>query len=376
MSGMPLRSTWVEVDLAAIAHNVREFAGIVSSKTRLMAIVKADGYGHGAVQTAHAAVSAGASFLGVALVEEALQLRQNDITAPILILGFTPREYAAALCEYNLTPTVFTLPEAHAFSDAAVRYGKALDVHVKVDTGMGRVGYFPCEEADGFIRQIASLPGLKLTGLFTHFATADHSDQAYAKSQLARFLSLVERLERQGITIPVKHAANSAAAISFSESHFDMIRLGISLYGLHPSDEVSRETLNLRPAMSFKSHINFLKDVPANTAVSYGCTYTTSSASRLATIPVGYADGYSRRLSNCGKVLVRGVKVPVVGRVCMDQTVINVQDVPGVAEGDEVVLFGRQGDASIHVDDLARQLETINYEIVTSISCRVPRIYV
>lgn len=376
MSGIPLRPTWAEVDLSAIAHNVREFAGIVSSKTRLMAVVKADGYGHGAVQTARAAISAGASFLGVALVEEALELRQNGITIPILILGFTPREYAPALCEHDLTPTVFTLPEAEAFSAVAVRYGKRLDVHVKVDTGMNRVGYFPCEEADGFICQIASLPGLNLTGLFTHFATADQRDQTYARNQFARFLSLINRLERQGVSVPLKHAANSAAAISFSDAHLDMVRLGISLYGFYPSDEVSRETVNLRPAMTLKSRIIFLKDVPASTAVSYGCTYTTPEQSRLATIPVGYADGYARRLSNRGQVLVRGVRVPVVGRVCMDQTVINVQGVPGVAEGEEVVLFGRQGDTVIDVDELARWLDTINYEIVTSISYRVPRIYV
>lgn len=376
LSEIPLRPTWAEVDLSAIAHNVREFAGIVPSKTQLMAVVKADGYGHGAVQTARAAISAGASFLGVALVEEALELRQNGITEPILILGFTPREYAAALCEHNLTPTVFTLPEAEAFSDVAVRYGKRLDVHVKVDTGMSRVGCFPCEAADGFIRQIASLPGLTMTGLFTHFATADQRDQEYARNQLTQFLSLVQRLESQGITVPIKHAANSAAAIGFPDSHLDMVRLGISLYGFYSSDEVSRERVNLRPVMTLKSQIVFLKEVPAGTAVSYGCTYTTPEHSLLATIPVGYADGYARRLSNRGQVLVRGVRAPVVGRVCMDQIVINVQDVPGVTEGDEVVLFGRQGDTFIHADELARWLDTINYEIVTSVSHRVPRIYV
>ncbi|MDW7650747.1 MAG: alanine racemase [Bacillota bacterium] len=375
MRGFPLRPAWAEVDLSAIAHNVSQFRKHVSSQTRLMAIVKADGYGHGAVEVAREAVAAGISFLGVGMVEEAVQLRDSGLDTPILILGFTPKNYAPYLCEYNLTPTVFTPDEAEAFSQAAVKSGRTLNVHVKVDTGMGRVGCFPCEEADDFIMYVAGLPGLHVTGLYTHFASADHSDKGYAKWQFGRYMQLVRRLEERGMRIPVKHAANSAAAISMPETHLDLVRVGISLYGLYPSDEVSRDEICLRPAMSLKAQIIYVKDVPAGTSISYGSTYVAAEPSRIGTLPLGYGDGYRRGLSNRGQVLVRGQRVPVVGRVCMDQTLVNISGVEGAAAGDEVVLFGRQDHALLPVDEVARWLDTINYEVVTSISRRVPRIY-
>lgn len=376
MRELPLRPTWAEIDLGAIAHNVREFRRHIPSQTRLMAIVKADGYGHGAVEVAREAVSAGISFLAVGMVEEAAELRESGIDAPILILGFTPKEYAPYLCEYNLTPSVFTPEEAAAFSQAAVRAGRILDVHVKVDTGMGRVGCFPCETADDFIMDAANLPGLRIAGIYTHFASADHRDKTFARYQLERYLSLVRRLERQGLQIPLKHAANSAAAIDLPEARLDMVRIGISLYGLYPSDEVNREDIRLRPAMSLRSKIIFVKDVPAGTGISYGWTYVAEEPDRIATLPLGYGDGYRRMLSNRGQVLVRGRRVPVVGRVCMDQTMISVRALDGVSAGEEAVLFGRQGDAMLHVDEVARWLETINYEVITSVSRRVPRVYV
>ena len=340
-----------------------------------MAIVKADGYGHGAVKVAREAVAAGVSFLGVGMVEEAVELRDNGLTLPILILGFTPKEYALSICEYNLTPTVFTTEEAEAFSQAAQKYGRTLGVHVNVDTGMGRVGCFPCEEADEFILRVASLPGLAMEGLYTHFSSADHADKAHALQQLHRYLQLVERLERKGLQIPIKHAANSAGAISMPETHLDMVRVGISLYGLYPSDEVSRDQVRLRPAMSLKARIIFVKDVPAGTGLSYGSTYVTKETCRIGTLPLGYGDGYRRGLSNLGQVLVRGQRVPVVGRVCMDQTLINLGGIAGAAAGEEVVLFGSQGDAVLPVDEVAQWLDTINYEVVTTISRRVPRVY-
>ncbi|MBS4021636.1 MAG: alanine racemase [Dethiobacter sp.] len=375
MSGYPLRPTWAEVDLTAIAHNVREFRRIIPDGTSIMAVVKADGYGHGAVQVARQAVAAGASFLGVALAEEGLELRKAGITAPILVLGFTPRASAPLLCTHDLIPTVFTLPEAEAFSAAAQQCGKKLPVHVKVDTGMSRIGYFPSEEADDFILRVASYPGLELAGLYTHFAAADRDDLTHTRWQLGRFLELDSRLAGRGLVIPVKHAANSAAAMYLPAAHLDMVRIGISLYGLHPAPGRA-STVDLRPAMIFKSRIIYLKRVPAGTSVSYGCTFTTARDSLLASLPVGYADGYPRRLSNCGQVLVRGCLAPVAGRVCMDQTVIDVSDVPGVCLGDVVVLFGRQGDSVLAVDEVAEWLDTINYEVVTSVSYRVPRLYV
>lgn len=375
MHGFPLRPTWAEVDLGAIAHNVRQFRQHVSSQTRLMAIVKADGYGHGAVEVAREAVAAGVSFLGVGMMEEATQLRDHGLDTPILILGFTPKEYAPYLCQYNVTPSVFTTAEAEAFSAAAVQAGKTLDVHVKVDTGMTRVGCYPCEEADRFILWLANLPGIHIAGLYTHFASADHSDKTFARKQLDRFLALIGRLEARGLHIPIKHAANSAAAISLPASQLSMVRLGISIYGLYPSADVNRGEVQLRPAMSLKSRIIFIKDVPAGTGVSYGGTFVAGEGNRIATLPLGYGDGYRRGLSNMGQVLVRGQRVPVVGRVCMDQTMINVQGVDGVTTGDEVVLFGKQGDAQLPVDEVAHWLDTINYEVVTSLSRRVPRVY-
>jgi alanine racemase len=376
LCGFPLRPAWAEINLAAIGHNVRQFKNHLSPKTSIMAIVKADGYGHGAVEVARAAVAAGVSFLGVGLVEEAVQLRENGFDVPILILGFTPAEYAPYLCQYKLTPSVFTLEEADAFARAARNCAQTLAVHVAVDTGMGRVGCFPCEKADGFIAHLAALQGLVLQGIYTHFASADQSDKSFACWQLKRFNDLVHRLAAQGIHIPVKHTANSAASIDLPEAHFEMVRIGISLYGLYPSAEVERSAVALRPAMSLKARIIFTKDIPAGTGVSYGSTYVANRLERIATLPLGYGDGYPRKLSNVGQVLVRGKRAPIVGRVCMDQTMINVQDIGGVLAGEEAVLFGRQGKALLHVDEVAGWLDTINYELVTRISGRIPRVYV
>ena len=370
---LPLRPTWAEIDLAAITHNIQQFRSHISPRTRLMAIVKANAYGHGAVQVARTAVAAGVSFLSVGMVEEAIELRENGLTAPILILGYTPKEYAPYLVQYRLTPSVFTLPEAQAFSQAAVQAKTKLEVHVKVDTGMTRVGC-QAQEADSFIRQLAAMPGLQITGLYTHFASADQQDLTFARLQLARYLALVERLEARGIKIPLKHVANSAAAMSMPEAQLDMVRLGIGLYGLYPSAEVNRSQIQLQPAMTLKAKIVYLKDVPAGVGVSYGSTYVTTQPARIATLNIGYGDGYRRQLSNRGQVLVHGQRVPVVGRICMDQTMINVQDVPGVQAGDEVVLFGQQDGALLSVDEVASWLDTINYEVITAISRRVPRV--
>ena len=247
-----------------------------------------------------------------------------------------------------------------------------LEVHVKVDTGMTRVGC-QAQEADSFIRQLAALPGLQITGLYTHFASADQQDLTFARLQLARYLALVERLEAQGIKIPLKHVANSAAAMSMPEAQLDMVRLGIGLYGLYPSAEVNRSQIQLQPAMTLKAKIVYLKDVPAGVGVSYGSTYVTTQPARIATLNIGYGDGYRRQLSNRGQVLVHGQRVPVVGRICMDQTMINA----GCAQaaGDEVVLFGQQDGALLSVDEVASWLDTINYEVITAISRRVPRVY-
>ena len=377
MQGLPLRPTWAEIDLSAIKHNVHQFRSFLSPGTRLMAIVKADGYGHGAVKVAQAALNAGVSYLCVGMVEEAVELREHGLDAPILILGFTPKEDAPYLVQYNLTPSVFTIAEAEAFSAAAVNAGKTLKVHIKVDTGMTRVGCFPCEGADDFVFQVKALPGLEIEGLYTHFASADQADLSFAYEQLERYLALVQRLEKKGIKIPLKHVANSAAALQMPEAQLDLVRLGIGLYGLYPSVAVAVKCkqINLRPAMSLKTKIIYLKKVPAGIGISYGSTYTTNKPTRIATLNIGYGDGYRRRLSNRGQVLVHGQRAPIVGRICMDQTMISVEGIDNVNVGDEVVLFGQQGEAQLHVDEVASWLDTINYEVVTCISRRVPRVY-
>ena len=378
---------WAEIDLKAIAHNVRELRRITNPSARLMAVVKANGYGHGALEVAKEALNSGAKFLGVARIGEAIPLRKGGISAPILIFGTTPASGMGALIELDLTQTVFSFESARALSQAAAQSGKRIRVHVKVDTGMGRLGVLsrvgradaaPGENAQGAVHEIESivrLPGLDVEGLYTHFAGADLKDKSYAKEQLERFLSLGEQLRRNGIEFRVRHAANSAALIDIPESHMDMVRPGISIYGLYPSEEVNRDRVDLKPAMALKARIVQLKDVPAGFKVSYGMTHETPGPTGIATIAIGYADGLRRALSSRGRMLAGGRIVPIVGRVCMDLTMLDVGGASGLHAGDEVVLFGRQGESFISVDEVASELGTIHYEVVTTISERVPRVY-
>ncbi|HHX74203.1 MAG TPA: alanine racemase [Firmicutes bacterium] len=375
MHGFPLRPAWAEIDLRAVAHNVRQFRALIPAETKLLAIVKANAYGHGAVPVARAAVAAGADWLGVGMLEEAAELRDHGLDVPILILGFTPAYYAPYLLEYKVTPSLFTPEEALAFSEAAVRAGRTMDVHVKVDTGMTRVGCYPAESAADFVAFAAALPGLRVTGLYTHFAAADSHDLTFARRQLQCFLDLSANLQAQGIRIPLRHAANSAGVINFPEAALDMVRIGIGLYGLFPSAETRQDVVRLQPVMSLKAKLIYVKEVPAGTGISYGSTYVTEKPSRIATLNIGYGDGYNRRLSNRGQVLVRGRRAPVVGRICMDQTMICVDGITGVKTGDTALLFGRDQAAELHVDEVAGWLDTINYEVVTAVSRRVPRVY-
>lgn len=370
----PGRPVWAEVDLGAIAHNVGELIRVKDPRAKLMAVVKANGYGHGAVPVARTALAAGAEWLGVAIVAEALELRRAGLTAPVLILGFTPPEQSEAVVAADISQTVDTVEAARALSEAATRLGRSAKVHLKVDTGMGRLGVTPDDDGLAVARAIADLPGLAMEGVFTHFATADAADKGYAHRQFSRFTEFLSRLEAAGLRFRIKHAANSAALIELPETHLDLVRAGIAIYGLYPSDEVERR-VDLRPAMSVKARIAHLKEVPAGTGLSYGQTFVTGHASSVATLPIGYADGYPRSLSSRGIVLVRGRRAPVIGRVCMDQCLVDVTDVPGVGPGDEVVLLGRQGDEAVTADDLARLEGTINYEVVCAITARVPRVY-
>jgi alanine racemase len=385
MNDSPL--IWAEVDLSAIAHNVRELRRRADPKAKVMAVVKANGYGHGAVEVARTALANGAEWLGVARLPEAIPLREAGFGVPILVFGYTPPAEAGRLIEYDLRQSVYSPAAARAYSAAAAARGRRIRVHLKVDTGMGRLGMVPAAlsgKAPGhavgedFIREataIARLPGLDAEGIFTHFAASDSADTTYAKQQLALFLDVLSALRAAGLEFAVRHAANSAAVIALPESHLDMVRPGIALYGLRPSDEVDLTGISLQPAMALKARIIHLKSAPAGVCISYGMTYRTPAPTVIATIPAGYADGYRRLLSSRGQMIVHGHRVPVVGRVCMDLTMLDVSTVPDACIEDEVVIFGRQGNACISADDLARELGTINYEIVCDLTARVPRVY-
>jgi alanine racemase len=378
---------WAEVDLSAIAHNVRELRRCADPKAKVMAVVKANGYGHGAVEVARTALANGAEWLGVARMPEAIPLREAGFGVPIMVFGYTPPADAGRLIDYDLRQSVYSLSAARAYSAAAAARGKRIRVHLKVDTGMSRLGMVPAALSEktprhavgeDFIHEataIARLPGLDAEGIFTHFAASDSADTTYTKQQLALFLDALSALRAAGLEFAFRHAANSAAVIALPETHLDLVRPGIALYGLRPSDEVDLTSISLQPAMALKARIIHLKSVPAGACISYGMTYRTPAPTVIATIPAGYADGYCRRLSSRGGMLVGGRRVPVVGRVCMDLTMLDVGAVPDACIEDEVVIFGRQGSACISADDLARELGTINYEIVCGLAARVPRVY-
>lgn len=380
---------WAEVDLGAIAHNVGELRRATRPQAKFMAVVKANAYGHGAVPVARTALAAGADWLAVARLDEAIDLRQAGITAPILVLGYTPPTRAGDLIAHGIRACVYDFETARAYADEAAGRQAIVNVHLKVDTGMGRLGLdtrftdmSPTGKFTGAgvwgLRQVesmANLPGLALEGIFTHLASADHADKSFALQQLERFADYRQRLHMMGLDIPMAHAANSAAIIDLPESHLDMVRAGIAMYGLAPATGMSVDKIVLKPAMALKTRIVQIKQVAAGFAVSYGSTHVTAQPTVVATVAAGYADGYNRRFSNQGRMLVQGRPVPVIGRVCMDLTMLDVGGVEDVAIGDEVVIFGSQGKQRIGADQLADQLGTIGYEILTSVAARVPRVY-
>ena len=368
------RPTIAEIDLDAIAFNVRQTRALVGPNVRICAAVKADAYGHGAIPVSRTILDGGVEMLGVAMLEEALEFREADIRAPILLLQITPASDIPEIVRNDISTMICSRSFASRLSDEALKAGKRIEVHIKVDTGMGRVGV-QAEETVSFARELSAMPGIELEGIFTHFACADEEEQAFTRQQIADFRKVIHAVEAAGIHIPFHHAANSAGMLNVPESHFNMVRPGIMLYGLYDSGFVSR-TPDLRQALTLKTGIVFLKELPPGSTVSYGRTFTTTRRSLVATIPIGYADGYNRRLSNKAHALVRGMRVPVIGRVCMDQTMLDVTDVPGVSIGDEVVLYGRQGDQEIAMEEIESILGTISYEIVCSVSKRVPRAYV
>jgi len=363
--------TWVEVDLSAIQNNLRRMKAITG--TRAIAVVKANAYGHGAEAVARAAATAGADWLGVARASEGLALRSNGIALPILVLGYTALDQVDEALAADLTLTVFDLEAAQAYAAAARALGRRARVHIKVDTGMGRLGVLP-EDTPEFARTVAALDGMEMEGIFTHFAGADLADQSSARQQLARFETVLAALFESGLRPPLVHAANSAAAFALPAARFDMVRMGIALYGLSPSDEVPCPP-GFIPALSWKATVAQVKTLPPGHGISYGSEYVTTETETVAVIPVGYADGFRRFPKNVNEVLIHGQRAPVHGRVCMDQIIAGVSHIPGVRAGDEVVLVGRQGREGLSADEVARRWGTINYDVTSGIMARVARVY-
>ncbi|MDO5291642.1 MAG: alanine racemase [bacterium] len=363
-----------KIDLDAICHNLRETKKRLVDGVKLMAIIKADGYGHGAVPIAWAADSIVDAF-GVAIIEEALELRSANVTKPILILGYTSPLQYEDLINNEITQTVYSYDMAQELSLCAGRLGKEAMVHIKLDTGMSRIGFKDNDDSVRIIKAIEELPNIKITGMFTHFACADMTDKTSANKQFERYLTFAAKLEDVGINIPVKHAANSAAIIDLPSTYLNMVRSGISTYGLYPSEEVNKEDLVIKPALELITRVVYVKEVEIGTGIGYGSTFVADRMTKVATVPVGYADGYPRALSNKGYVLIQGKKVPIIGRVCMDQFMVDVTDLSEVKVGDKVTLIGTDGYETITVEELADLAYTFNYEFVCDISKRVPRVY-
>lgn len=365
-----------DIDLDAIRHNMEEMHRLTDPNTKLMAVIKTDGYGHGAIPIARELEAVDYVYgYAVATEEEALALRADGIGKPILILGYTFPEQYEALLQARITPAIFTLESARLLSETAERLNTTAHVHIKLDTGMGRVGFLVSEESADVIAQIAKLPHIMIEGMFTHFARADETDKTSANRQLSDFLHMADMLEERGVHVPLKHCSNSAGILDLPQANLDIARAGITLYGLHPSEEVHLERMDMRPAMSLKSQVVHVKTLPAGYGISYGATYVTETERRIATIPVGYGDGYARSLSNKGNVLIRGRRAPICGRICMDQFMVDVTDIPEVCVGDVVTLIGTDDGEQITLEELGEKSGRFNYEFACDLGKRIPRIF-
>lgn len=366
--------TWCDIDLAAIRRNmcnIREKAG---QGVKVMAVIKADGYGHGAIPIGHH-IEDITDYFGVASIDEAVELRKSGISIPILILGYnSPSLYEMNLL-YDIDQTIYSIETAKAMSETAKRAGKRARIHIALDTGMTRIGFSADEEGLAAVKEIAALPNIHLEGLFTHFSCADMTDKAYTHQQMERYDHFVDMLEEAGITIPVKHICNSAGIMEFDHHRYDMVRAGIILYGLMPSDEVDVKSIDLEPALAWKTHVVNIMEPEMNRGVSYGATYVTDHPCRIATVSIGYADGYPRSLSNKGYMLIHGQKAPILGRVCMDQTMVDITHIADVKVEDEVILAGGWDEKRISVEEISELAGSFNYEFVCDISKRVPRKY-
>ncbi len=365
------RGAWAEINLDAVAHNVRAAKAQLRPGTKLCAVVKADAYGHGAIRVAQEAARNGADFMAVALLQEAVALRDAGIDMPILVLGAMLPDVADIVVHYDISHAVFDEERLYALNAAALRQHTKAKIHIKIDTGMHRIGVH-VKDAGRFAKLAASLPGIYIEGVFSHFATADADDKDYAAYQFARFQEALRLIEAEGVSVPIKHIANSAAITELEEYQLDMVRQGITLYGLHPAHMIDCYK-DFEPVMTVKTLVAFIKTLPAGCTIGYGRTFTTKRESKIATIPIGYADGVSRQLSNKGYMLINGEKAPIVGKICMDQIMLDVTDIPDVKVGDEVIVFGGR---ELPMELVAQWADTICYELICAVSPRVPREYV
>ena len=365
---------YAEINLDAMCSNVSQALERMKP-AKLMAIIKTDAYGHGAVKSAKALDEIGVYAFGVATPGEALELRRAEIKNPILILGYVFEEYFDRMIENDIDLALFDLNTAKLLNSHAEKLGKKARVHIKADTGMGRIGFQPCDESAEIIKEIAALNNIEIDGMFTHFACADSKDKASVNRQIERFTNFVAKVRSEGVSLPIVHCYNSASIVDFDKPLFDMVRCGIITYGLEPSDEVSKTNIKLQKVMSIKSHVAYVKKVGAGFTVSYGSTYVTDKETEIATIPVGYGDGYPRTLSNKGMVLIGGHFAKIIGRVCMDQFMVDVTGL-GVSRGDEVILMGSDGENSITAEEIGALSGRFNYELVCDINKRVPRVYI
>lgn len=366
---------YARVDLDALKYNVDGIKRCTSKNAMLMGVIKADAYGHGAKVFAQELETMGFDWLAVATADEGIELRRNGTKLPILVLGYTYKDQYPEMLRWDITPTIDSYRMAEDFDMAAAEAGKTADIHIKIDTGMSRIGFLACEESLDEIEKISKLAHLQIQGVFTHFACADMRDKSHVKSQIRKFTEMINGISRRRIAVEIFHCSNSASIMALEAVHMDMVRAGIILYGLYPSHEMEEERLPLRPVMSLHSHIVHIKDLPAGVSVGYGAAYTTKAATRVATIPAGYGDGYPRCLSNRASVLIRGQRAPIIGRICMDQLMVDITHIPAAAPGDLVTLIGKDGEAVISVEEISEMAGSFNYEFVCDVSRRVPRVY-
>ncbi len=370
-----MRPVWAEINLDTIATNTKNIKKLIGDK-ELIAIVKADCYGHGAVDVVPTLLESGASRLAVAMLTEAIELRENNINAPIVILGYTPLYLGEELINYDIEQTVYDLDYAKELSKIAISLNKKAKIHIAIDTGMGRIGFLPGDDTVKTINEVYNLEGLEVIGIYSHFSTSDEKDKIYANEQLFKFKKVMGDLKAIGIEIPLKHISNSGAIIDMPETYLNGVRPGIILYGYYPSNEVSKDNISVKPALTLKAKIAHVKELHKDMYISYGKTFKTNKKTIVATLPIGYGDGYPRALSENAKVIVNGKFASILGRICMDQCMIDVTDIENVKTGDEVIILGEEGDLKFNADDMAKALGTINYEILCRIKSRIPRVYI